>query len=165
MARASEGYRRVSPIATTNQGGSRSPVLTVIPLQPRVVGWEMLMAERKKKLRGTALVFRDDKVLLVRDRGVTSFSLPGGSRKGNEEPFLCTAVRELYEELGMRARKAERIFDCDFESMHSFHKVTLIDTTDDPRVNDGELAEFLWWDQQTPVKRFAHVEAILRRYR
>ena len=56
------------------------------------------------RIRGTAVVFRDGKVLLVRDRGKYKFSLPGGGTKRNE-PSISSAVRELYEELGMRARK------------------------------------------------------------
>jgi 8-oxo-dGTP pyrophosphatase MutT (NUDIX family) len=73
------------------------------------------MSTSGKRVRGTALVFRDNAVLLVRDRGQTAFSLPGGKHdKG--EALLCTAVRELHEELGMRVWKAERIYRCDRRS-------------------------------------------------
>ena len=116
-----------------------------------------------KRLRGTGLIFRGQTVLLVKDCGQRSYSLPGG-RQNSKEAFLSTAVREIYEELGLRARRAERIYRCDYESRHNLHKVTLIDTDDDPVIQDGELCEFLWWDRHSDVPRFAHVDAILERY-
>ena len=124
------------------------------------------MGKSGNRERGTALVERDGKVLLVRDRGVSSFSLPGGKRDTKSESFMCTAVRELYEELGMRSRRAERIYPCDYESAHNLHKVTLIETDDEPTLpTGGELAEYIWWDQKTPLPCFTHVTEILRRYK
>jgi 8-oxo-dGTP pyrophosphatase MutT (NUDIX family) len=114
-----------------------------------------------KRVRGTALVFRDNAVLLVRDRGKTAFSLPGGEHEKGEA-LLCTAVRELHEELGLRVWKAERIYRCDHEGSTRLHKVTLVETTDDPRIESRELDEFMWWDRTSDVPRFAHVDAILR---
>ena len=111
------------------------------------------MPANHKQIRGTALLFRNGKVLLVRDRGKSSFSLPGGRRSG-AEAILCTAVREIYEELGMRTRKAERLCHCDYESRHNQHKATLIESDDDPVLNDGELAEFCWWDLKSKIPRF-----------
>jgi ADP-ribose pyrophosphatase YjhB (NUDIX family) len=46
------------------------------------------------RIRGTAVVFRNGKVLLVRDNGHHRFSLPGGGVKHNEPP-LAAAIREL----------------------------------------------------------------------
>ena len=68
------------------------------------------------RIRGTAIVIRDQKILLVRDRNKVEFSLPGGKQEKNE-PVLATAIRELYEELGMSARRAERLFRCDYQGV------------------------------------------------
>jgi 8-oxo-dGTP pyrophosphatase MutT (NUDIX family) len=116
------------------------------------------------RARGTAVVFRNGKVLLVRDRGKHRFSLPGGGTQPNE-PSMGAAVRELFEELGMSARKAERVFECDFEGSLSKHKVSLIETDDEPRLRGKELDKFIWWDMKTDVPRYAHVDQILKKLR
>ena len=113
------------------------------------------------KTRGTSVVIRDGKVLLVRDKGHKNFSLPGGGVKKNEPP-LAAAVRELYEELRMSARKAERLFKCDFKGTASAHKVSLVETDDKPILGDKELAEFTWWDRKKPIPRYSHVDQILK---
>ena len=124
------------------------------------------MSKAGKHIRGTAIVVRDGKVLLVRDRGVGPFSLPGGRRKGPHEPFLCIAVRELYEELRLTAKKAERLPECDYDSAHNHHKVTLIETDREPELpQGGEIEEYLWWDQVSGVRRFPSVDAILQNVR
>ena len=113
------------------------------------------------KLRGTAVVRRNNNVLLVRDKGHKRFSLPGGGVNHNE-PSLAAAVRELYEELGMRAWKAERIFKCDFKGTASEHRVSLVETDDEPRLRGKELDRFVWWDRKSDVPRYAHVDQILK---
>jgi 8-oxo-dGTP pyrophosphatase MutT (NUDIX family) len=72
----------------------------------------LFVSSSGKRVRGTALVFRDNTVLLVRDRGQTALSLPGGKHEKGEA-LLCTAARELHEELSLRVWKAERIYRCD----------------------------------------------------
>ena len=114
------------------------------------------------KTRGTAVVIRDGKVLLVRDKGHKNFSLPGGGVKKNE-PSLAAAVRELYEELRMSARKAERFFKWDFKGAASEHKVSLIETDDDIKLGDKELAEFIWWDRKKAIPRYPHIDQILKK--
>ncbi|MEB3310242.1 MAG: NUDIX domain-containing protein [Snowella sp.] len=116
------------------------------------------------RIRGTALVFRERKVLLVRDRGKQKFSLPGGQKSFNESS-LAAAVRELYEELGMSAKKAERLFKCDYRGGYSYHKVSLIETNDQPYLRDKELVEFIWWNQVSPIDCYEHVGKILAQYR
>ena len=113
--------------------------------------------------RGTALVFQNNHVLLVRDAGRKTYSLPGGG-VNRREPALAAAVRELKEELGMSAYKAERIFKCDFDGSFSRHKVSLIETNDSPRLNSQELDEYIWWDMTKNIPRFKHVDAILEAY-
>ena len=114
------------------------------------------------KTRGTAVVVRGGKVLLVRDKGHKNFSLPGGGVNKNE-PALAAAIRELYEELRMSARKAERLFKCDFKGTASEHKVSLVETKDKPRLGDKELAEFIWWDRKKSIPKYAHVDQILKK--
>jgi len=58
------------------------------------------MPNRHLRARGTAVVIRDGKVLLVRDRGRHRFSLPGGGIKGNE-PAASAAGRELFAVRGI----------------------------------------------------------------
>lgn len=112
------------------------------------------------RIRGTAVVFRGERVLLVRDRGDKKFSLPGGGTN-QHEPSIASAIRELYEELGMSTRKAERIFNCDFQGSLSHHKVSLIETEDEPRIRGKELSDFIWWDMKNNIPRHTHVDQIL----
>jgi 8-oxo-dGTP pyrophosphatase MutT (NUDIX family) len=115
------------------------------------------------RIRGTALVFREKKILIVRDRGKQKFSFPGGGKNAHEPP-LATAIRELYEELGMSARKAERIFECDTQGTVNNHKVSLIETEDKPYLRDRELDEFIWWDMTNDIPRYHHIDQILHKY-
>ena len=115
------------------------------------------------RIRGTAIVLRNNQVLLVRDLGKKTYSLPGGGANRNE-PALAAAVRELKEELGMSAYKAERLFKCDFDGSFSRHKVSLIETNDSPRLNARELEDYIWWDMIQDIPRFRHVDAILEAY-
>lgn len=115
------------------------------------------------RIRGTALVISNNCILLVWDTGKNSYSLPGGGCNRNE-PALAAAVRELKEELGMSAIKAERLFHCDFVGKLSKHKVSLIQTNETPKLNSRELEDFLWWDRKKAIPRYAHVDAILANY-
>ncbi len=114
------------------------------------------------RIRGTVLVFKNHHVLLVRDKGKTRYSLPGGGVNENE-PSMAAAVRELFEELGMSARKAERLFRCDCEGSLSKHKVTLIETDGEPRLRGKELDKFIWWDMKSEIPRYSHVDRILKK--
>ena len=118
------------------------------------------MANRHLRARGTAVVTRDGKVLLVRDRGRHRFSLPGGGIKGNE-PAASAAGRELFEELGLSPTKITRMHQCDFKGSASHHKVCLIEARGEPRLRGYELDKFIWWDMKTSISVFAHVGVIL----
>jgi 8-oxo-dGTP pyrophosphatase MutT (NUDIX family) len=118
------------------------------------------MANRHLRARGTAVVLRDGKVLLVRDRGRHRFSLPGGGIRDNE-PAASAAGRELFEELGLTPVKITRLPDCDFKGSASHHKVCLIEARGEPRLRGHELDKFIWWDMKASVPVFAHVGVIL----
>ena len=112
--------------------------------------------------RGTAVVIRDGKVLLVKDKGRHHFSLPGGGiNKG--EPTVSAAARELYEELGLTATKVVRLRECDFRGSLSEHKVCLIHASGEPHLRGHELDKFIWWDMGKPIPVYAHVMNILKK--
>jgi len=121
---------------------------------------KIIHPQSPSRTRGTAIVLRDNKVLLVRDKGKNKYSLPGGGTN-KDEPSMASAIRELYEELGMSAKKAERIFRCDFKGSLNKHKVVLVETDDEPRLRGKELDEFIWWDMETEIFLYDHVKAIL----
>lgn len=117
----------------------------------------------RKRQRATALVVRDDRYLLVRDKGRNRYSFPGGGiDKG--EAALTAACRELGEELGMRAYKAERLFDYESEGSFNDHKVVLVFAGGEPRLNDRELESFHWWDGKENLPVYPHVTSIIARY-
>jgi 8-oxo-dGTP pyrophosphatase MutT (NUDIX family) len=118
------------------------------------------MANTHLRARGTAVVLRDGKVLLVRDRGRHRFFLPGGGIKGNE-PTASAAGRELYEELGLSPIKITRFRECDLRGSASHHKVCLIEARGEPRLIGHELDRFIWWDMKKPLPVFPHVKVIL----
>lgn len=113
--------------------------------------------------RVTAVVIRDGKVLLVRDKGLVSFSLPGGAIE-NGEPIESAATRELYEELGLQSIKVTRLRGCDYKGSVNEHKVCLAQAEGEPYLRGQELDEFIWWDIKEPItiKSYAHVNNILK---
>ncbi|MDA3948912.1 MAG: NUDIX domain-containing protein [Spirochaeta sp.] len=84
-----------------------------------------------KRVRGTAKVLRRGALLLVQEQANDHYSLPGGAHE-NGEPWMCTAVRELKEELNLDVRTAERLTGFDFHSKHRAHRVSLLTTDQDP---------------------------------
>jgi 8-oxo-dGTP pyrophosphatase MutT (NUDIX family) len=118
------------------------------------------MVKHNLRYRGTAVVIRDDRVLLVQDRGKHRFSLPGGGIKGNE-PAVSAAGRELFEELGLSPVKITRMRECDFKGSASHHKVCLIEARGEPHLRGHELDRFIWWDMKDNIPVFAHVTRIL----
>jgi 8-oxo-dGTP pyrophosphatase MutT (NUDIX family) len=110
--------------------------------------------------RGTAVIFRNGKVLLVRDRGKRRFSFPGGGINKNE-PVVSAAAREVYEELGLHVTKVERLRQCDFKGSLSIHKVCLVEADGEPKIRGHELDQFRWWDMEEPLPVYEHVRAVL----
>ena len=112
--------------------------------------------------RGTAVLIRQDKVLLVRDKGKHKFSLPGGEINKNE-PAVSAAAREVYEELGLHVTMVRRLHKCDFKGSLSEHKVCLIEANGEPRLKGHELDKYIWWDMKTPLPVYEHVTNILEK--
>ncbi len=109
--------------------------------------------------RATAIVFRDDKVLLVRNRGSKRFSLPGG-RIGRGELPISAAARELHEETGLEAGKIEFLFN--FQGKGRQHQVCRVDAKGEV-MPDNEIEDFVWWDPEQNVPLVGHVRRILRK--
>ena len=122
----------------------------------------VIMANRKRQ-RATALVVREGKYLVVRDRGRQRYSLPGGGINRGEAA-LTAACREVGEELGIRAYKAERLFDYESPDSVNRHKVVLVLAGGKPRLNDRELDSFRWWDGREPLQVFPSVRRIIEMY-
>lgn len=117
----------------------------------------------RKRERATAPVVRDGKYLVVRDKGRERYSLPGGGMEQGEAA-LTAACREVREELGLKAYKAERLFDYENEGSFNSHKVVLVFAGGDPRINDRELEAFRWWDGRENLPLYPHVTSIISRY-
>ena len=118
---------------------------------------------QRKRQRATALVVKDGRYLLVRDKGHDRYSLPGGGMERGEAA-LTAACRELGEELGMKAYRAERLFDYTNEGSSNDHKVVLVFAGGEPRINDRELESFRWWDGRERLQLYPHVTSIVGRY-
>ena len=80
------------------------------------------------------------------------------------EAALTAACRELGEELGMKAYRAERLFDYTNEGSSNDHKVVLVFAGGEPKINDRELDSFLWWDGRERLPLYPHVTSIVGRY-
>ena len=118
------------------------------------------MGNRAVRQRGVAVVVRNGKVLLVRDRGKHRYSLPGGAVKKGE-PTVSGAARELYEELGLKAIKVKRLRHCDFKGQTNLHKACLVEASGQLHLRGHELDKYIWWDMKKIIPVFPHVKVIL----
>jgi ADP-ribose pyrophosphatase YjhB (NUDIX family) len=122
------------------------------------------MDERKLRERAAAVVIRKGKVLLVKDKSLEKYSLPGGGLQEGETLSEATA-RELFEETGLRARKMH--FIGSFRGAVSHHKAFLVEATGHPHlknkdeVGGGELSSYVWWDMKSRLPVYQHVKVIL----
>ena len=111
--------------------------------------------------RATAIVRRDGRVLLVRDKGRTPFMLPGGGIDDGELPEDAVA-RELSEETTLNATDVRYLFQ--HGGKYNRHHVFNVDAEGEVDVSQDPLVvEFVWWDGDSNVPMFPHVNAILRR--
>ncbi len=135
------------------------PKKKVFLIHARVTKGDLPKAPGKDYRWGPAVVIRDGRLLLVRERGKRAFSLPGGkARKG--EPSLAAATRELAEELGMFPKSATRLFECDYQGAHVRHKVVLVETSDNPEIRSAEITAYHWWNGVENIPVLDHVRHI-----
>ncbi len=109
--------------------------------------------------RATAIVIRDGTLLLTRNRGAPSFSLPGGGVHRGELAISAVA-RELHEETTLTATSISYLFD--HGGKYNSHHVYRVDATGDVSLAH-DLEEFVWWDKQKEIELYPHVSEILGR--
>lgn len=116
-----------------------------------------------KRYRATALIIKDSKILLVRDRHRNDYSMPGGGFK-SDESTIQAGIREVFEELKLKTISAERLRFCDFKGERAIHKVCLLKVEGKPHIDRHELSEFVWWDMKSEISLQGHVKKILHEY-
>jgi hypothetical protein len=122
------------------------------------------LIEKSKRYRASALVFVNDKLLLVRDRGKRDYSLPGGGYKPKESTIEA-CPRELREEVGgLFVKSVERLKQCDFNGIRARHKVALIKASGKPYVKSKEIDKVILWNMKENIKVQGHVRRILKCY-
>ena len=111
--------------------------------------------------RATAIVERDGRVLLVRDKWRPAFMLPGGGIDEGESPEVAIE-RELREETTLTANAVQYLFTHDGKYNH--HHVFSVQADGDVDIaHDPMVVEFAWWDGDPDVPVHPHVNAILDR--
>ena len=116
---------------------------------------------KKKRFRATVIAEQKDRVLLIRERGARSYSLPGGGIEGSET-VMRAALRELQEETKLSVIKADRLFDHEGTTQH--HKVVWAQVRGNVQIQRKELSNYKWWDMREPVRLLDSARAILNRY-
>jgi ADP-ribose pyrophosphatase YjhB (NUDIX family) len=124
--------------------------------------YEALKYQNRKRYRATLVIFRDNKVLLVRDKGKKDYSFPGGGFKHGENTIQA-GMREVSEELrGINILSIERLRNCDFEGQRAKHKVCKFVIDGEPTIRQNyELDNLIWWDTKSNVPVQGHVKYIL----
>lgn len=111
--------------------------------------------------RATAIVVRDGRILVVRDKFRPAFMLPGGGIDEGESPEDAVA-RELEEETTLIATSTLYLFTHDGKYNH--HYVFRVEADGDVDISrDPLVVEYAWWDGGPDVPVHPHVNAILRR--
>ena len=109
--------------------------------------------------RATAIVTRDGRALLVRDRGRQAFALPGGGVQHGELPIYALA-RELYEETTLAATAVTYI--ATHSGKYNRHYVFGVQARGEVDVSrDATVEEFAWWDGASDIPVHPHVTQIL----
>ena len=117
---------------------------------------------RRKRNRATALVFRDGRLLLVRERGAKHWSLPGGGMKKGEDA-VTAATRELHEETKLTATSAAFLFH--YESPSQRHHVCHLEAEGKVELLKDEIGDYRWWDGETELAIIGSATEIIGRVR
>ena len=116
------------------------------------------MPNGRKRTRATVIAKKDGRVLLIRERGSKSFSLPAGGIEGHESTMEA-ALRELREETRLRPVAAERLFN--HEVTTQFHKIVRVKARGKVTLQRKEVSEYKWWNGSDPVSVLPSTRAIL----
>ena len=137
------------------ENGERSPVTTLRNSERR--------AEYPRqdgtlpRQRATLVMRREGRILLVRDRGRSSYGLPGGGVEDGEIAIVA-AARELHEETGLEATSIRYMFS--FEGKYNVHRVYEVEADGEPEAR-GEIDWYIWWDMKDDTPVYPHVRGIL----
>ena len=115
---------------------------------------------RKKRNRATALVSRDGRLLLVRERGAKHWSLPGGGMKKGEDA-VTAAIRELDEETKLAATRATYLFHYESPSQH--HHVCYLVAEGKVELLKEEIGDYRWWDGEAQLAIIGSATEIIER--
>ena len=118
-------------------------------------GWDGTLPRHRASL----ILWRDSRILLVRDRGRSTYALPGGGIEAEELP-IAAAVRELHEETGLVARAIRYLFT--FEGKYNNHHLFKVEADGEINVQ-GEVNGFTWWDTEDETPVYPHVRGIIDR--
>lgn len=118
-------------------------------------GWEGTLPRHRASL----VLWRDQRLLLVRDRGRSTYALPGGGIEDGELPIVA-AARELLEETGLEATAIRYLFT--FEGKYNDHHLYEVEAEGDVVVA-GEVDGFTWWNLQDDTPVYPHVRGIVAR--
>ena len=111
--------------------------------------------------RATAIVVRNEHILVVRDKFRPAFMLPGGGIDDGESPVVAVA-RELEEETTLKATAMQYLFTHDGKYNH--HYVFSVEADGNVDIShDPLVVEFAWWDGGPDVPVHPHVTEILRK--
>ena len=117
----------------------------------------------RQRQRATAIVMRGGRALLVRDKGRTSFALPGGGVQEGELPIYAVA-RELHEETALAATAI--VYLGEHSGKYNHHHIFGVAADGEVDVaQDDMVEEFAWWDGAADVPVHPHVREILGAYR
>ena len=117
--------------------------------------------QRRKTLymRATAVVVNEShEVLLVKHNGQNEWSLPGGRMVAGEDPAR-RAVLEVAEETGLHIAQPRHVGR--YAGTVASHEVYLAQSAGEPRPNNREIQDAIWWDRLRPLQVQQHVSAIL----
>ena len=118
-------------------------------------GWEGTLPRH----RATLILWRDDRLLVVRDRGRSTYALPGGGIEDGELPIVA-AARELHEETGLEATSIRYLFT--HEGKYNDHHLYEVEAEGEVVVQ-GEVDGFTWWDTKDDTPVYPHVRGIIAR--
>lgn len=111
-----------------------------------------------KRRRATVLAAKAGHFLLVQEQGQSHYSLPGGGIERNE-PSLLAAVREVYEETGLKMSSI--LYLGDLDGRRGLHFVFYAEVYGKVRLQRTEIAGYMWWDGHEPIPVQGHVNGAL----